>query len=96
MTLITTGRDLYDELFEGDAQNALRREIAKTDKSRAERLELFENNAKILREYVEREDFTNRSEKAQTMPLHSLENAEKVLAAAYEALGSGGELSVTA
>ena len=64
--------------------------------SRLEWLELFENNAQILRDHIYREDFDARSPlaKQELTDAHAL--AESILSDAYEIWGVGSELNVLA
>ncbi|MDR2034978.1 MAG: hypothetical protein LBP89_10220 [Helicobacteraceae bacterium] len=88
--------EIYGKTSQRSLGSVLPLYVAKKGKSRGEWLELFENNAKILREHVYREGFDKRGliNKQLLTDAHAL--AERILADAYEMWGKGSELNVVA
>ena len=83
---------MIDALYNGDISELVKAQ----GKTRTEWLELFENNAQILHENVNKEDFTGHPQHIQEALILRLNLHEKILADAYKKWGVGSELNVLA
>jgi hypothetical protein len=90
------GKHRIDTLYNGDISELVKSYVAGEGKSRGEWLELFENNAQVMRDHVYRDDFANRPQHLQVSLIDRLNLAESILSDAYEMWGKGSELNVVA
>ncbi|MDR0664480.1 MAG: hypothetical protein LBF86_03015 [Helicobacteraceae bacterium] len=75
---------------------ALAEQVAYYNKTSAEYIRPLEDNAQRLKTYIERDDFSNRSDKAQKLLIAQYDMPTSILTDAYKIRGAGSALNIVA